>query len=261
LQFDRLAAIRQQLYQTGSQTIQDLALATGASEPTIRRDLKMLEEQGLIARVHGGARILQAAGTEAAFALREQRNIAAKRAIAEAAYSLLKPGQTVCFDAGTTIAQLARRLRLQPMKLTVITNGLAVAQELANVDHVRVLLIGGDLRAENMSLVGPHAEAMLGGIWCDQLFMGAGAIAEDGCIYSIDDREAVLNAVMLRRATQRILMADSSKFGLRTTFRVASLTDATHLITDDGLAEPWRERLADQSTIRITRVRPSETAA
>ncbi|WP_459698215.1 DeoR/GlpR family DNA-binding transcription regulator [Acidisoma sp. C75] len=243
MQLDRLAAIRRQLYEAGSQTIQDLVAATGASEPTVRRDLKLLEQEGVIERVHGGARLAQPAGSEVAFDLREQRNIEAKRAIAEAAYRLLRPGQTILLDAGTTAAQLARRLRVQPMRLTIITNGLTVAQELAAVADVRLVLIGGDLRAENMSLVGPQAEAMLGGIWCDQLFLGAGAIAEDGAIYSKDDREASLNALMLRRAAHRVLIADGSKFGLATTFRVAPLAELDLILTDRTVPAPWRERL------------------
>ncbi|HEX3983428.1 MAG TPA: DeoR/GlpR family DNA-binding transcription regulator [Acidisoma sp.] len=243
VQSDRLAAIRRQLYQAGSQTIQDLATATGASEPTIRRDLKLLEEEGVIERVHGGARLMQAAGSEIAFDLREQRNIQAKRAIAEAAYGLLRPGQTVFFDAGTTMAQLARRLRVQPVALTVVTNGLTVAQELSAIPEVRVMLIGGDLRAENMSLVGPQAEAMLAGIWCDQLFLGAGAVADDGAIYSKDDREASLNALMLKRAAHRVLLADASKFGLRTTYRVTSLAELDVIVTDAGMPGTWRDRL------------------
>lgn len=258
VQLDRLAAIRRQLYQAGAQTIQELAAATGASEPTIRRDLKRLEEDGLIERVHGGARILQVTGSEVAFDLREQRHIEAKRAIAEAAYALLRPGQTVLFDAGTTMVQLARRLRVQPIALTVITNGLAVAQELAAVEPVRVILIGGDLRAENMSMVGPQAEAMLAAIWCDQLFLGAGAIAEDGAIYSRDDREASLNALMLRRAAHRVLIADASKFGLTTTFRVAPLADLDLILTDTTAPAPWRERLGRLPKTKTRFIAPSE---
>lgn len=243
MQSDRLDTIRRQIYQAGSQTIQDLAAATGASEPTIRRDLRLLEEEGVIERVHGGARLMQATGSEVAFDLREQRHIEAKRAIADAAYALLRAGQTVFFDAGTTMAQLARRLRVQPVRITVVTNGLAIAQELAAMPDVRVIMIGGDLRAENMSLVGPQAEAMLDGMWCDQLFLGAGAIADDGAIYSKDDREASLNALMLKRAAHRVLLADSSKFGLRTTYRVTALSELDVIVTDAGVAASWRDRL------------------
>lgn len=260
MQSDRLDAIRRHLYQAGSSTIQDLASATGASEPTIRRDLKLLEEDGVIERVHGGARLLPATGSEVAFDLREQRNIEAKRIIAESAYSLLRAEQTVFFDAGTTMAQLARRLRLQPLRLTVVTNGLAVAQELSALPDIRVILIGGDLRAENMSLVGPQAEAMLHGIWCDQLFLGAGAIAEDGAIYSQDNREASLNALMLKRAARRILLADSSKFGLRTTYQVAPLSALDLIVTDSELSGRWREHLGHLPKTQTRYMKPTEIA-
>ncbi|MCB8881532.1 hypothetical protein ACELLULO517_14875 [Acidisoma cellulosilytica] len=141
------------------------------------------------------------------------------------------------------MAQLARRLRVQPQRITVVTNGLTIAQELSALSDIRVIMIGGDLRAENMSLVGPQAEAMLAGIWCDQLFLGAGAIAEDGAIYSRDDREASLNALMLKRAAHRVLLADSSKFGLRTTYRVSSIAELDVIVTDAGMPASWRDRL------------------
>ena len=160
MQGERLDAIRSHLYANGFSTIQSLADSVGASLATIRRDLQVLEREGLIDRVHGGARIAEGSSVEVAFQERAKRNLVAKRAIAAAAYELLAPHATVFLDAGTTVLQLSRLIRINPLPLRIFTNGLAVAQEFLNVPDLEVAVLGGQLRSENASLVGPQAEAM-----------------------------------------------------------------------------------------------------
>ena len=137
--------------------------------------------------------------------------------------------------------QLARLIRVNPLPLRIFTNGLAVAQELLDVPGLEVTLLGGQLRSENASTVGPQAEAMLESLWFDQLFLGVSAIGPDGAIYSVDSAEANLNKRMLTRAAQRFLLANSTKFGTMATYRVGPLTEA-RIVTDDGIqpevAEP-----------------------
>ena len=243
--FDRQTLLRQHLYAHGTSSVQDLAEAAGASLATIRRDLQRLEEEGLVQRVHGGARIVERSGTELSFELREQDNIGSKRLIAEAAYGLLRPGSTVFFDNGTTVLQLARRIRLDPLAITVFTDGLRIAQELANLSGVTVGMLGGHLLPERMSLVGPLAEAMLHGLWFDQLYLGANTIKQDGCIYSLESPGASLNQHMLARSAERHIMVDSTKFDRPGTYVVAPLADMTSLITDEHLSELWRHRLEE----------------
>ena len=241
---ERLDAIRSHLYAHGFSSIQALADSVGASLATIRRDLQVLEETGAIDRVHGGARIAEGSAFEVAFQERAKRNLGAKRAIAGAAYARLAPHATVFLDAGTTVLQLARLIRLTPLPLRIFTNGLAVAEELLNVPNIEVAVLGGQLRSENASLVGPQAEAMLSMLWFDQLFLGVSAIGDDGAIYSVDAAEASLNRAMLNRAAEGFLLADASKFGTMATYRVAELTE-TRVMTDARLPSVWRGRLAD----------------
>lgn len=244
VKIERLDAIRSHLYSHGFSTIPALAEAVGASLATIRRDLQVLEREGAIDRTHGGARIAEGSSVEMAFQQRAKRNLAAKRAIAAAAYDLLTPHATVFLDAGTTVLQLALLVRVNPMPLRIFTNGLAVAQEFLNVPNLEVSLLGGQLRSENASTVGPQAEDALRSLWFDQLFLGVSAIGPDGAIYSVDSAEANLNRCMLGRAAQRYLLADSTKFGTMATYRVGPLTDA-RVITDSGLGSKWRGLLAD----------------
>ncbi|MBD9444949.1 DeoR/GlpR family DNA-binding transcription regulator [Rhizobium sp. RHZ01] len=240
---DRLDAIRSHLYANGFSTIQALADATGSSLATVRRDLQILEEEGAIDRVHGGARIAEGSSIEIAFQEREKQHLSAKRVIATAAYELLHPRSAIFLDAGTTVLQLARLIRINPLPLRIFTNGLTVAQEFLNIPNLEVVLLGGQLRSENASLVGPQAEAMLDGIWFDQLFLGVSAISPDGAIYSVDSAEASLNRHMLARSANRFVLADSSKFGTMATYKVAPLNVA-QVITDSGLAVHWRDDLA-----------------
>ena len=172
---------------------------------------RTLDRAGAIDRVHGGARIAEGSSVELAFQERAKRNISAKRTIATAAYKLLAPRTSIFLDAGTTVLQLARLIRINPLPLRIFTNGLAVAQEFLNISDLEVVLLGGQLRSENASLVGPQAETMLESIWFDQLFLGASAIGPDNAIYSVDSAETSLNQRMLTRSAQRYVLAELLK--------------------------------------------------
>jgi DeoR/GlpR family transcriptional regulator of sugar metabolism len=245
MKIDRATAIRQHLFARGHCSTAEIARAVGASEPTVRRDLSVLEAEGQILRSHGGAQIAETAGVEIAFERRERINLPLKRAIGEAAYRLLRPDTSVFLDAGTTVLQLARRLRLNPMPLRLFTNCLPVAQVLMGAPQVTVTLLGGTLRRENASMVGMLAEAALERLWFDQLFLGAGAIAEDGSISGMDDQEARLNTLMLSRVQAPVVLADADKFGGRLTYGVGRLVRGAHVVTDTRLTPDWHRRLAD----------------
>ncbi len=245
MKLDRVTAIRRHLFTKGFSSVVEIAEAVGVSEPTVRRDLLELEATGAIVRSHGGARIAEASGAEVAFEVREQINLAQKRAIGEAAYQMLQPDTSVFLDAGTTVLQLARRLRLNPVKLRVFTNCLPVAQLLMLASEISVTLLGGSLRPQNASVVGPLAEDALDRLWFDQLFLGVGAIAADGDISSADDQEARLNSRMIARCSSPVILADADKFGRRLTFRVARIAAGARVITETRLDRGWQDRLAD----------------
>ena len=245
MKLDRAAAIRLHLYSKGYSSVGELAEAVGASEPTVRRDLMLMEETGAVIRSHGGARIAEASGAEVAFEIREQISLAAKRAIGDAAFAMLRPDMSIFLDAGTTVLQVARMLRLHPIALRVFTNCLPVAQLLLPVAGLTVTLLGGTLRPQNASMVGSLAEAALKGLWFDQLFLGVGAIAGAGEIYSSDEQEARINRLMLERTDHAIVMADAAKFGMRLTYRVASLAPPMQVITDARLDKRWQGQVGD----------------
>jgi DeoR/GlpR family transcriptional regulator of sugar metabolism len=236
----RLRTIQEHLFARGVLNIDELVEITRSSPATVRRDLSKLESEGVIQRTHGGARLAESSNFEVAFGLRESENFEVKRAIGRAAHALLKPGSTVLMDA---VLQLAKAVRLEPMPLTVITNGLALAQELVSVPEVSVILLGGTLRADNLSSVGPYTEKLLSEFWCDQLFLGATAIGLDENLATLDANEASINRKMLERTKQSILMLDSSKFGHSAPYRVTNLLGISQIITDSRLDTAWSNRL------------------
>ena len=239
----RLKTIQAHLFARGVSSIEELVAITQSSPATVRRDLVKLETGGVIERTHGGARLAESSNLEVAFGLRESENLEGKRAIGRAAHALLKPGSTVLMDAGTTVLQLAKAIRLEPMPLTIITNGLALAQELVNVPGIEVILLGGKLHGDNLSSVGTYTEKLLEEFWCDQLFLGATAISQENNLATLDAGEASINRKMLERTKHSILLADSSKFGHNAPYRVTNLIDITQVITDAGLAAGWSRHL------------------
>ncbi|ASJ73715.1 DeoR/GlpR family DNA-binding transcription regulator [Granulosicoccus antarcticus] len=243
---ERFTSIRKHLYSTTYSSVHAIATAVGASLATVRRDLQELEQAGVIIREHGGASISESVEIEVAFEQRVQHNLLAKRVIADAAYREILPHSSIFLDAGTTVYQLARRIRLEPFPVNIFSNCISVAQEFSNIDGVSVTLLGGRVRPENASMVGSIAEQTLDQLWFDHLFLGCGAIADDGCIYGVDADESRLNQKMLTRASKKHLLVDSSKFGRHLTYRVAELGDDINLFTDSNLDALWSEKLEEK---------------
>ena len=234
---DRPSAIRSYLFEHGQTSVLRLAEVIGTSVATLRRDLTEMENAGMVERLHGAARLANGTLHEVGFKSREAANLAAKRAIALAAFAMIRPDSTLMLDAGTTVLQLARQIRLTDLAVRIFTNSLAVAQELVDLPTVSLCLLGGRVRAENLSITGPLADAMLQGLWFDQLFLGASAISDDGWITSHDADEARVNASMMARSAQTIVLADHSKFSQRATFAVQRLTGDERLVTNHALPE------------------------
>ena len=136
----------------------------------------MLEREGAVDRVHGGRRIADGSSVEVAFHERCKASRRQARDRAGAYALLLNPRSSVFLDAGTTVLQLARLIRSVRCRSASSPMGSPVAQELLDVPHLEVTVLGGQLRSENASTVGPQAEAMLELLWFDQLFLGASAI-------------------------------------------------------------------------------------
>lgn len=254
---DRHSKLLLLLLSRGETSVHDIAASLGASSATVRRDLLELEQTGQVERTHGAARVATGSRKELAFSAREQSNIEAKRAIAHYAVELIEPSESIFLDAGTTVLQLARYIRSLGKAANVFTNGLVIAQELAHVESLSVTLIGGRVRPENLSMVGPAAIGMLNGLWFDRLFLGASAIDASGVITSIDAEEAAINAQMIARSACLVVLADASKFDRRSTYAVSTLKQGDVLISDGkpkgALADQLRRSGVDQIHVKSTK--------
>lgn len=229
------------LQEVGSATVTDLASRFSVSEMTMRRDLQLLDDEGFVRRVRGGAMIMKSP-TELPFRTRMVENLDEKAAIAEQAVNLVTEGMSVFLAPGTTAREVA--LRLPPRGLRVITNSLPISQELAEGQNDFVLT-GGTLRRFSESLVGPSAVASLEAESIHMAFIGVSgvSIARGLTLYSAEEANVARAAVRSSRVT--CVLADSSKFDSDVGVEAVPLWRVHRVITDDGLPDRYREYFAD----------------
>ena len=222
----------------------ELGLTLRTSVASIRRDLADLERSGLLKRTHGGAISNRLAAFEPSLAQKEDQYQAEKAAIALRAAALVEPGDTIFLDAGSTTRQIARELRGH-RNLTVVTNALSVASELAASD-LDVILTGGHLRRGVLSQVGPIAEQAIAGLHVDKLFLAANGVHLAKGVTTPNLLEARTKRTMVENTKQVILVADHSKFGIVTFGRVCGLERLDAIVTDDGLPGRFRTAFAQR---------------
>jgi DeoR family transcriptional regulator of aga operon len=214
-------------------TVEELVERFGVSAVTIRGDLDALADAGTLVRSHGGA-LKRLDQPDVPIAVKETLHHGEKVRIGHAAARLIRQDETVILDSGTTTAEIARQLKLLKLRsLTVITNALNIAMELANLPHIRVIMIGGILRQMSYSTVGPQAEQILRGLYADRLFLGVDGLDPEIGLTTPDVLEAQLNSLMIKVSREVIAVADSSKFQRRSLSVIASITEVHRIITDD----------------------------
>ncbi len=236
----------------GRARVSDLAKKFGSSEITIRRDLEMLHERGLLYRTHGGALPLRA-GFESDQNLteRELQHPREKMKIAAAAARMVQEGQSIVLDSGSTTTAIARALR-DRQRGTVITNAINIAAELAG-SSLDVILTGGMLRKNSYSLIGPLAEESLRHLKADLLFMGIEGFDTAAGLTTSNLLEAQLDRVMVDMSTRIIAVCDSSKFGKRSLSFIVPLGRIHGVITDRHIPKGDLKALRD-SGIEVTLV-------
>lgn len=233
--FERFSAILEQLANNGSASVEELSKRLGVSGATIRRDLRQLADQRLLARTHGGA-VIQAVSYEMPVRYRSERHAEQKQRIARAAAEFVPPGGVVGITGGTTTTEAARVLSSRH-DLTVVTNALNIAAELAVRPNLSLIVTGGMARAASFELVGPVAEQTLSGYHLDVALLGVDGIeAEAGCT-THDHTEARTNAVLLKRAKRVVVLADSTKLG-KVEFATICDLSAIHVLITDSDADP-----------------------
>lgn len=240
---ERLDRLRDILRETAVVRVDELCAALKVSAATVRRDLEELERRGEARRVHGGAVAVSRKPFEepvfddkAAMARDEKQRIARK------ALELIGPRDTIYLDGGSTVLELARLLPSRP-DVTVVTNSLRAASELG-ASGPRLILIGGELRRLSQTMVGPLTRFMLEELHIDKAFMGTIGISLEEGLTTTDPGEAYTKELVMRRAREVVLLADSNKVGTVTFARAGKLSDAGTLVTDAPLPEEYEEYCA-----------------
>jgi DeoR family transcriptional regulator, aga operon transcriptional repressor len=247
----RLSAILDHLAAGGTVDVGKLAEELSASPATIRRDLAALERQHLLARTHGGA-VAHAVSYELPLRYKGVRYAEEKRRIAEAAAELVSEGMAVGLTGGTTATEVARALA-DRQQLTIVTNAVNIASELAVRPNIKLIVTGGLARNQSYELSGPIAEASLAGINLDVAFIGVdGVDARAGCT-THQEIEAHTNGVMIAHARRVVLVADSSKIGKVTFARICEASAIDELITDTA-ADAAAVKALSESGVHVTLV-------
>jgi DeoR family transcriptional regulator, aga operon transcriptional repressor len=239
---ERRRRICELLREEGRVTVDALATRFGISQVTIRADLSALESVGALTRTHGGA--LLPDEIDQPLGVKQLQQHSEKVRIAQAATALIRDGETIILDSGTTTAEIARALRKAELRsINVITNALNVAALLMDVESVRLIVPGGVLRRESNSLSGPMAEMALANLQADRLYLGADGLDPKIGVMTPHLQEAELNAKMMRIARQVVVVADSSKLLRRNISLIAKVEQIHMLITDTAAPAPAIEEL------------------
>jgi DeoR family transcriptional regulator, aga operon transcriptional repressor len=228
-------------------TVSELAQHFGVSGVTIRGDLEALSRAGALVRSHGGALRRLDSPAELPISIKRTLHHAQKVKIGQRAAELVQPDEIVIMDSGTTTVEVARRVRLLGVKpLTVITNALNVASELASLPECRIIMLGGILRPTSLSLVGPQAEQTLKDLNADRLFIGVDGLDPVVGLTTPDVLEAQLNAMMIRVSREVVVVADSSKFNQRSLSLISRIDSVHKVVTDSGADADALEALRAQ---------------
>jgi DeoR family transcriptional regulator of aga operon len=226
---ERLGAILQALSERGNVDVDDLTRDLDVSPATVRRDLQALHEQRLLERTHGGA-VAIGGLYELPMRYRSSRRREEKLRIAQAAMQHVRDGMSIALTGGTTTTEIGRALVVRE-ELTVVTNAINIAAELAVRSNIRLVVTGGVARSASFELVGPLAEGVLDQLHVDLAFVGVDGIGAKSGLSTHREVEAHTNRIMAERATRVIAVADGTKVGATALARICGAADVSGLIT------------------------------
>ena len=237
LKEERWNKILQKLDQNGEVTVADLSTRFNVSEMTARRDLRDLAREGALQRVHGGAISNLGRSYEPPYSLRSTQSTQNKQLIGIRAAALINDGDSVALDVGTTTLEIARALKGK-QNLTIVTASLPIANEIVMKfsigTQIRLILTGGIVRSNELSLIGNLAERAYEEIYVDKAFIGVGGIdLQTGATeYNLEDTS--VKQAMIKNSRKRIVVTDGSKLGRTTFSKIISLSEIDIVVTDSS---------------------------
>ena len=251
---ERRALILRLLEQKEEVSVVELSQQTGISEVTIRKDLTLLQSRHLLLRTRGGAMRKPIANTNNETAISKKRmfNFKEKERIGAEAVKMIKEGDMIMLDSGTTTLEIAKQLG-KFHNLRILTNAMNIATELMNYKDFDVVLLGGNVRKNSLSMVGPVSLLSLHNFRGYKLFLGVDSFSLDEGVSTPNLEEALLNQVMIQQAEQVIAVFDSSKFNKRSFVHIADAKELDCIITDDAIPSGMAAKLRAQG-IEVRRV-------
>jgi DeoR family transcriptional regulator, fructose operon transcriptional repressor len=240
---ERRRAITLRAQRDGRVEVTALAAELAVTPETVRRDLNALESQGVLRRVHGGAIAVERLRVEPTVSDRSRRRRAEKARIARRALDFVPASGTIGMDAGTTTGALAELLAEDGRELTVLTNDIRIASQLAPHPTSRVLLAGGRVRARTLATVDADAAVFLRRFRPDITFVATNGVSSGAGVTTPDPSEAAAKRALIDAARFVVLLADHTKVGDQHFSHVASIDEVDLLITDDGVDDAARKQL------------------
>ncbi len=249
--YERRQSLLDILWKEPGLSVRELAKALAVSEGTIRNDLNMLEEDGRLKRVHGGAVLRdQSPFQNNSFLRRFRQNAGAKYAIAQKAVTWVEDGASILLDASSTAYYLARALSARN-KLNAITNGFEVARELAQNPSNTVILIGGVVNNDSSSVTGLLSEQIIAEMHIEKALFSCSGFSLERGMTEAHLEEAQIKRKAIQSSRQVIALIDSSKMGKEDLAPFARASQIDHLVTDSNLSTEWAEKLR-QAGIELT---------
>jgi DeoR family glycerol-3-phosphate regulon repressor len=252
LPVERHRAITDAVTAAGVVSTEALVALLAVSAETVRRDLAVLEERGDIRRVHGGAATAATRGSEEpSFTVRSTAERDAKTMLARVAVELLRNGQTVVIDIGTTAVEVARAIP-HDFRGTVATPSLLVATELADRPGIELLVCGGRVRGGDLSCANGHAKAFFADLYADIAFIGSGGVAADVGLTDFHLDEVEVKTTIIANSAHSYVLADSSKLGRVSPHRVCALSSLDGIITDSTVPDDLSRAIAEAGGIIVS---------
>jgi DeoR/GlpR family transcriptional regulator of sugar metabolism len=246
---ERRQRILEVMRTNGAASLRDLADAVQSSEVTVRRDLRVLEADGLLNRHHGGATLPGALTREPTYSQKAQVAAAEKVAIAELAASLVEDGDAIAIGAGTTTQFFAQQL-VRHTELAVVTNSLLVAQALGSSPRIEVVLTGGTLRGSIHAMVGSAAERSLASLRVRRAFISGNGLTAERGLSTPNMQVASVDRALAATAEEIVVLADHTKIGVDTMVQTVPTDEIDHLVTDDAAPRDVLDELASR-TVRL----------
>ena len=236
------------LGQRGTVTIAELKSTLGVSDMTVRRDIKMMAEEGLLRRVHGGAVAIEEQYEDTSFLSRQVEELERKQAIASRAMEFLNGGESIYLDGSTTCGELAKLLATTDKSFLVVTDSLYVILELNNKKNIELLVLGGVLDKDGNTFDGILSVDNARKVMVDRCFFSAKGFSTDYISNAVMTGSQV-KQLMIHQAHKCFLLADSTKFGKRGVIKLCDWEDVDVLVSDDALDQRELKPIAQQKTV------------